>query len=120
MHRTQTSTNHQHTRISHYKNTFDSYSMFNLLTSDDLLDKVEVLLPNHRERLYPPTETLSIFLGQAMSADRSCQNSVNQVATQRVIGGLSPPSTHRRLLPCKKTFTGKNGLRIGASSGASD
>lgn len=108
MHRTQTSTNHQHTRISHYKNTSDSYSMFNLLTSDDLLDKVEVLLPNHRERLYPPTETLSIFLGQAMSADRSCQNSVNQVATQRVIGGLSPPSTHtggycraRRRLPEK-------------------
>jgi hypothetical protein len=39
-----------------------------VLTSDALLDKVEELLPEHRERLYPPTETLSMFLAQAMSA----------------------------------------------------
>jgi hypothetical protein len=68
--------------------------MFNLLTSDDLLDKVEEQLPEHRERLFPPTETLAMFITQALSSDRSCQNIVNQAAMQRLIGGLSPCSTH--------------------------
>jgi hypothetical protein len=39
--------------------------------SDALLNKAEELLPEHRKRLYPPTETLSIFLAQAMNVDRS-------------------------------------------------
>ena len=63
-------------------------------TADALFDKVEALLPEHRERLYPPTETLSMFLAQAMNADRSCQNIVNQAAFQRRIGGLAMSSTH--------------------------
>jgi hypothetical protein len=85
---------HQLDRITAYRANSNSYSFFNLLTSDALLDKVEELLPEHRERLYPPTETLSMFLAQAMSADRSCQNIVNQVAIQRFSGGLSTGSTH--------------------------
>lgn len=93
MHRTQAVPSHQHNRIDHYKKTCDSHSMFNSLTSHDLLNKVEELLPNHRERLYPPTETLSMFLAQAMSADRSCQNRVNQTAIQRMASGLSLSST---------------------------
>lgn len=81
-------------RIESYRSQVDSYSIFNLLTSDALLDKVEDLLPEvHRERLYPPTETLSMFLTQAMSADRSCQHIVNQAAIQRLAGGLSTGST---------------------------
>jgi hypothetical protein len=59
-----------------------------------LLDKVDELLPEHRERLYPPTETLSMFLAQAMSADRSCQRIVNQAVVQRLVGGLSAGSSH--------------------------
>ena len=70
-----------------------SVSLFNMLTSDSLLDKVEELLPKHRERLYPPTETLSMFLSQAMSSDRSCQNSVNKSVIHRVGDGLSICST---------------------------
>jgi hypothetical protein len=72
MHPTGTSSHHQQNRIHSYRANSDSYGYFNLLTSDALFDKVEVLLPEHRERLYPPTETLSMFLSQAMSADRSC------------------------------------------------
>lgn len=64
-----------------------------MLTSDSLFDKVEELLHKHRERFYPPTETLSMFLSQAMSSDRSCQNSVNKSVTQRICGGLSIYST---------------------------
>ena len=78
---------------SHVKNS-DSYTFFNLLTCPELLDEVESLLPEHRERLFPPTETLSMFLSQALSTDRSCQKAVNDAAVQRWSGGLPPCSTH--------------------------
>lgn len=91
MHPTQ-SKRYQQQRLQHHQGRGDSYRFFNLLTSDALLDKVEELLPEHRERLYPPTETLSMFLAQAMSADRSCQHAVNQAAVQRLAGGLATPS----------------------------
>ena len=59
-----------------------------------LFDKVEALLPKHRERQFPPTETLSMFLSQVLSADRSCQNIVNQAAISRLQGGLGIISTN--------------------------
>ena len=93
MHPTRTSFGLQYSRVSTYCASSESYSFFNLLTSDRLLDKVEELLPEHRERLFPPTETLSMFLAQAMSADRSCQNIVNQASLQRLVEGLSTCST---------------------------
>lgn len=85
---------HQHNRIKHHRENSDSYRFFNLLTSDALLDKMEALLPHHRERRYPPTETLSMFLAQSMSADRSCQNIVNHTALKRLNAGLGVGSTH--------------------------
>ena len=85
---------HQLKRISHHAANRDSYAYFNLLTSPEFLDKVESLLPEHRERLFPPTETLSMFLAQAMSSDGSCQKAVNDSAIKRLLGGLSVCSTH--------------------------
>jgi len=70
------------------------YAFFNLLTGPELLGEVESLLPEHRERLFPPTETLSMFLAQALSADRSCQKAVNDTAVQRWSSGLPRCSTH--------------------------
>lgn len=61
---------------------------FNLLSSPELLQLTEDLQPEHRERLYPPTMTLSMFLGQSLHADRSCQNAVNGWAVQRSVEGL--------------------------------
>ena len=72
----------------------DSYAFFNLLTGPQLLDGIEALLPAHRERLFPPTETLSMFLAQALSADGSCRQAVNDAALKRLVGGLSPCSTN--------------------------
>jgi len=92
-HATRTTISRQPARISAHRTQCDTFSFFNLLTSDALLDTVERLLPTHRERLYPPTETLSMFLAQALSADRSCQNIVNQSAVQRLAGGLPVGST---------------------------
>lgn len=72
----------------------DCYRIFNLLTGNTLFDKVEDLLPAHRERLFPPTETLAMFVTQALSADRSCQHIVNQAAMKRLVDGLPVCSTH--------------------------
>jgi len=83
----------QQNRIQSNIQNSSTHSFFNLLTCDALLNKVESQLPEHRERLYPPTETLSMFLAQAMSSDRSCQNIVNQTAVQKVAIGLPPSST---------------------------
>lgn len=69
-------------------------STFNLLMSNDLFKQVENLLPSHRERLFPPTETLAMFITQALSADRSCQHAVNQAAVYRLVSGLPNCSTH--------------------------
>lgn len=81
-------------RIQTLLKNSDSYSFFNLLTGPEMLSMVEELLPDeHRERQFPPTETLSMFLAQAMSDDRSCQKAVNDAAIKRVVGGLSPCST---------------------------
>ena len=84
----------QQSRVRRRANDSDAYAFFNLLTGPELLTQVESLLPEHRERLFPPTETLSMFLSQALSADRSCQRIVNDAAVKRLIGGLSVCSTH--------------------------
>jgi len=74
-------------------NKANAYSFFNLLTSPELLSVVEEQLPEHRERLYPPTTTLSLFLTQCMNSDSSCQNTVNSHTVERVFNGLRPCST---------------------------
>ena len=83
----------QQQRVHHYANNADSYAMFNLLTGPQLFDRVEALLPAHRERLFPPTETLSMFLAQALSADGSCRQVVNDAMVKRVLSGITPGST---------------------------
>lgn len=93
-HATPRSTLQQHRDIQKHLKSSDSWSFFNLLTSDALLATVESLLPEHRERLFPPTETLSMFLAQVMSADRSCQQAVNQAAVNRLLAALPACSTH--------------------------
>ena len=81
-------------QITAVGSSMDADRFFNLLTSPALLGVVEEHLPAHRERKFPPTQTLAMFLGQAMSADGSCQQAVNQVAVSRMLSGLSPGSTH--------------------------
>jgi hypothetical protein len=83
----------QQHRVQHYAATIDAFSFFNQLTSPELLDTLESALPDHRERLFPPTETLSMFLAQALKPDRSCQNIVNDAAVKRLTHGLPRCST---------------------------
>ncbi|MGB5200251.1 MAG: IS4 family transposase [Sedimenticolaceae bacterium] len=94
MHPSQRACRQQQKRVHSHATNSDSYAFFNLLTGPRFLDQVESLLPEHRERRFPPTETLSMFLAQAMSADRSCQSAVNDAAIKRLTGGLAVCSTH--------------------------
>jgi hypothetical protein len=84
---------HQH-HIEAQVHRAQAVDFFNVLTSPQLLEKTEALLPEHRERQYPPTVTLAMFLKQALEEDRSCQKAVNGWIAQRVVEGLSPPSAH--------------------------
>jgi hypothetical protein len=85
---------HRQQRVSQHSDHVDSLRFFNLLTSAELFNEVETRLPEHRERVFPPTETLSLFLTQVMNADQSCQHIVNQAAVQRIAMGILPCSTH--------------------------
>lgn len=71
----------------------DAVEFFNVLSSEALLETAEALSPEHRERLYPPVVTLSMFMQQALDADSSCQKVVNGWAAQRAACGLGPCST---------------------------
>ena len=93
MHPTQARQTYQHNRFVYHARDSHSTRFFNLLTEPALFDQIEALLPAHRERLFPPTETLSMFLAQAMSSDRSCQNVVNESATYRLLSALPLCST---------------------------
>lgn len=81
---------HQQQRFHRHASNCDAYTFFNLVTAPELLQCVEYSLPEYWERLFPPTETLSMFLAQAMSADRSCQNAVNDLSFKRSCGGMKP------------------------------
>ncbi len=49
MHPSQRPATGQQKRVSHYASNADAYALFNLLTGPQLLDRVEELLPEHRE-----------------------------------------------------------------------
>jgi hypothetical protein len=83
----------QQKQVADHVRATDCYGFFNLLTSPEILDVVEAQLPEHRERLYPPTLTLSLFITQALSSDSSCQNAVDAYVVSRVFNGLGPCST---------------------------
>jgi hypothetical protein len=76
-----------------HANKVDAYGFFNLLTGPQLFDQVEDLLREHRERDFPPKETLSMFLAQALSADGSCRQAVDDAAVKRLVAGLAPRSS---------------------------
>jgi Transposase DDE domain len=93
MHINRSALSQQH-RVRHYAAANDALDFFNMLTSPALLDTLEASLPEHRERLFPPTETLSMFLAQALKPDRSCQGIVDDAAVKRLIHGLPHCSTN--------------------------
>ncbi len=85
----------QHARhVSRSVDQIGAVDFFNLLTGPELLQMTDSLLPEHRERLYPPTLALSMFMGQVLSEDGSCQKAVGSWAAQRAAEGLSVRSVN--------------------------
>ncbi len=62
---------------------------------DGVLDEQEVaalvseLVEPYRERIYPPLETLRLFVSQVLSADRACQDVVGRRLSERLAQGQS-------------------------------
>lgn len=75
-------------QIRHLAAKQGAVDFFNVLTGPELLATIEAHAPEHRERLYPPTVALSMFMKQTLSADRSCQHAVNGWAAERLEDGL--------------------------------
>jgi len=121
MHSTHETPSHQQHRVGHHARHLHAYDFFNLLTGDALLERVDQHLPPHRERLYPPTETLSLFMAQTLNPDGACQHVVNRYAVDRIANGLKPCSTHtggycraRQRLPLEmiRSLAQESGLQI--------
>ena len=116
---------HQQQRARRLAASTDVDTFASLLSRPDLLDCIEALLPRHRERLFPPAETLSMFMAQALSADRSCRKAVDDLAIKRLRTGSSPCSTRtggycraRQRLPVEmvSTLARASGALISAKS----
>ncbi len=112
-------------RVLDHTHPVDALDFFNLLTGPQLRERVEALLPVHRERVFPPTETLAMFLGQALSPDGSCRQAVDDAAVQRLLAGLVPQSTNTRAycqararlpLPMMSTLTCEVGGLVAAAA----
>lgn len=76
--------NHNKKRVKLRKNkivksiAIDSFEQ--LLSQESIQEELKKDLPQYRQRSYSPTQTLSMFLSQVLSADASCQNIVNKKA----------------------------------------
>ncbi|MDZ7923854.1 MAG: IS4 family transposase [Marinagarivorans sp.] len=55
----------------------EKFNYLDILKADNITPIIEKYSPVHRERIFTPTVTLSLFLKQALSPDRSCANAVN-------------------------------------------
>ncbi len=51
---------------------------------------MQKLVEPHRERIYSPLDTLRLFVGQVLSADRACQDVVGRRLSERVAQGQTP------------------------------
>lgn len=92
--RVQSALHQRRSKIKRRAKSTETVEFFNLLTSPELLETTEALQPEHRERVYTPTVTLSMFMRQVLEADGSCQKAVNGWAAQRAADGLKACSVH--------------------------
>ena len=57
------------------------------LGNQEITAVVSELVAPHRERIYPPLDTLRLFVGQVLSADRACQDVVGRRLSERIAQG---------------------------------
>ena len=59
------------------------------LGDEEVAAVMSELVEPHRERIYPPLDTLRLFVGQVLSADRACQDVVGRRLSERIAQGQS-------------------------------
>jgi len=69
----------QQTRIKNHAKKITTTDFLELLSNDELRSIVEDNIPEYREQIYTPMQTLSMFLAQALNDDRSCSKAVNDL-----------------------------------------
>lgn len=91
------------------------------LGGHEITEIVNELVPPHRERIYPPLDTLRLFVGQVLSTDRACQDVVGRRLSERIAQGQSMSALNtsaycdaRQRLPIQlpKTLGAKLGERL--------
>ena len=60
-----------------------------VLGAAEIAAVVSAHIKDYRERIYPPLDTLRLFVGQVLSADRACQDVVGRRLSERVAHGQS-------------------------------
>ena len=60
-----------------------------VLSEGEIATIVTTHVKDFRERIYPPLDTLRLFIGQVLSADRACQDVVGRRLSERVAQGKS-------------------------------
>jgi len=60
-----------------------------VLGERDIAVAVATHVKDYRERIYPPLDTLRLFVGQVLSPDRACQDVVGRRLSERVAQGKS-------------------------------
>ena len=94
MHPTPGAAAQQQRRVRHHAARTDSRAIHGLLMDARLVDRVEAVLPPHRKREFPPLETLAMFVRQCLSADRSCQQALDDAAVKGLLETGKPCSTN--------------------------
>jgi hypothetical protein len=61
-----------------------------ILGDQEIAAVADELVEPYRERIYSPLDTLRLFVGQVLSADRACQDVVGRCLSERIAQGLSP------------------------------
>jgi len=85
------------------------------LGDQEITAVVTELVAPHRERIYPPLDTLRLFVGQVLSSDRACQDVVGRRLSERISQGHSQSALNtgsycdaRQRLPIKLPVTLSN------------
>jgi len=71
----------------------DSNGVLDLVSDTCFADTLRTHLPAHRQRLYPPIETLAMFVSQTLSDDRSCQRVVDERIARSLARDTATPSS---------------------------
>ena len=100
-------------RVQKHIDNVDAYGFFNLLTAPEQLDDAESLLPEHGERLFAPTETVSMFMAQALLADGTCRQAVDDAPVKRLIAGLPRCSSNTAAYCKARAAAADDGLHLG-------